>query len=97
MGLVGLQQHRAERRWREQGFEPSVPRLPIPGAPFTWTKAGLEIEIGFRDFKHLAANFSPSRQHSNCRDDRICHQGECPTSGRKRDSLITVETSLIAI
>src|SRR6202048_3284558 len=26
----------------------------MPGAPFTWTKAGVELEIGFRDFEHLA-------------------------------------------
>src|SRR5258707_11136458 len=32
----------------------------MPGAPFTWTKAG--VEIGFRDFEHLVAPFSPSRQ-----------------------------------
>jgi hypothetical protein len=31
------------------------------GAPFTWTKAGVELEIGFRDFEYLA-RFSPSRQ-----------------------------------
>src|SRR5712664_433115 len=29
-------------------------------------------------------------------NDRICHQGRTPNSGRKRDSLITAETSLIA-
>ena len=29
-------------------------------------------------------------------NDRICHQGRMPNSGRKRDSLITAETSLIA-
>ena len=34
----------------------------MPGAPFTWTKAGVELEIGFRDFEYLAAPFSPSRQ-----------------------------------
>jgi hypothetical protein len=27
----------------------------MPGAPFTWKKAGVELEIGFRDFEHLAA------------------------------------------
>jgi hypothetical protein len=31
-----------------------------------------------------------------CRDDRICHQERMPNSGRKRDSLISAETSLIA-
>jgi hypothetical protein len=31
-----------------------------------------------------------------CRDGRICHQERMPNSGRKRDSLITAETSLIA-
>jgi hypothetical protein len=27
----------------------------MPGAPFTWTKAGFEREIGFGGFEHLAA------------------------------------------
>ena len=36
----------------------------MPGAPFTWKKAGVELEIGFRDFEHLAAAFLPSRQRS---------------------------------
>jgi hypothetical protein len=36
----------------------------MSGTPFTWTKAGLQLEIGFRDFEHLAAPFSPSRQVS---------------------------------
>jgi hypothetical protein len=31
----------------------------MPSAPFTWTKAGLELEIGFGDFEHLAAPFRP--------------------------------------
>ena len=68
----------------------------MPGAPFTWTKAGVELEIGFRDFEYLAAPFSPPRQVGDCRDDRICHQGEMPNSGGKRDSLISAESTLIA-
>ena len=69
----------------------------MPGAPFTWTKAGVEVAIGFRDFEHLAASvFALSATFEICRDDRICHQGRMPKSGRKRDSLITAETSLIA-
>jgi hypothetical protein len=31
-----------------------------------------------------------------CWDDRICHQERMPNSGRKRDCLISAETSLIA-
>jgi hypothetical protein len=69
----------------------------MPGAPFTWTKAGVELEIGFRDFEHLAVPFFAfSATFEICRDDRICHQGRIPNSGLKRDSLITSETSLIA-
>jgi hypothetical protein len=69
----------------------------MPGAPFTWTKAGVELEIGFRDFEHLGVPFFAfSATFEICRDDRICHQGRIPNSGLKRDSLITSETSLIA-
>jgi hypothetical protein len=34
----------------------------LPSAPFTWTRAGFEREIGFSGFEHLAAPSSPSRQ-----------------------------------
>src|SRR5713101_6200914 len=69
----------------------------MPGAPFTWTKAGIELDIGFRDFEHLAAPFSPSRQRSkSVGTSGFVTRAECPNSGRKRDSLITAETSLIA-
>jgi hypothetical protein len=39
-------------------------RFPHAWRAFTWTKAGVELEIGFRDFEHLAAAFLPSRQRS---------------------------------
>jgi hypothetical protein len=29
----------------------------MPGAPFTWTKARLELEIGLGDLKYLVAPF----------------------------------------
>jgi hypothetical protein len=64
-------------------------------APFTWTKAGLELEIGFGDFEHLAAPFRPLGYVRDLRDDRICRPGRMSKSGRERDSLITAETSLI--
>jgi hypothetical protein len=33
----------------------------MPGAPFAWTKAGLELEIGgLRRLEYLAAPFSPA-------------------------------------
>ena len=68
----------------------------MPGAPFTWTKAGVEVAIGFRDFEHLAASVFALSAFEICQDDRICRQGRVPNSGRRRDSLITAETSLIA-
>jgi hypothetical protein len=34
----------------------------LPSAPFTWTRAGFEREIGLSGFEHLAAPSSPSRQ-----------------------------------
>jgi hypothetical protein len=41
-------------------------------------KAGLEIEIGFGDFEHLAASlFAFSATFEICRDDTICRQGSC--------------------
>jgi hypothetical protein len=48
----------------------------MPGAPFTWTKAGIEIEIGFGDFEHLAAPFSPPWQVSRLSGLGICHQAK---------------------
>ena len=54
-----------------------------------------ELEIGLGDFEHLAA-LAFSATFEICRDDRICYQGRTPNSERKRDSLITAETSLIA-
>src|SRR6266851_4470650 len=30
----------------------------MPDAPFTWTKAGVELEIGLRDFEHAIEGFS---------------------------------------
>jgi hypothetical protein len=68
----------------------------MPGAPFTWTKAGLELEIGFGEFEHLAAPFSPSRQVSRSVGTSDLSPGERPNSGEERDSLITVKSSLIA-
>ena len=59
-------------------------------------KAGLELEIGFGDFEHLAASlFAFSATFEICRDDRICRQGKCRKCGRERDSLIRAEISLI--
>ena len=46
----------------------------MPGAPFTWTKAGFEREIGFGGFEHLAAPSLPSRQR---RGLTICRQSKC--------------------
>ena len=40
----------------------------MPGAPFTWTKAGFELEIGFGDFEHLAALFRRLGKYRDCRD-----------------------------
>jgi hypothetical protein len=67
----------------------------MPGATFTWTKAG--VEIGFRDFEHLVAPFSPSRQRwKSVGTIGFVTRSECQNSGRKRDPLIAAETSLIA-
>ena len=68
----------------------------MPGAPFTWKKAGVELEIGFRDFEYRRRLFAFSATLEICRDDRIFHQERMPNRGRKRDSLISAETSLIA-
>jgi len=46
----------------------------MPGAHID--KGGLELEIGFGDFEHLAASlFAFSAMVEICRDDRICRQG----------------------
>jgi hypothetical protein len=49
----------------------------MPGAPFTWTKAGLELEIGFGDFElavgstdlcrsnRFGASLNPGRRRGN--------------------------------
>jgi hypothetical protein len=76
-GLARVEQRFAQDSpLEEAGFEPSVPRLRWSSVQlaardatdatraFTWTKAGVELEIGFRDFEHLAAAFLPSRQRS---------------------------------
>jgi hypothetical protein len=59
----------------------------MPGASFTRTNH-LELEIGFGDPEYLAASlFAFSATFEICRDDRICRQGSCQNSGRRRDSL----------
>ena len=47
---------------------------PTVGA--SWTKAG--VEIGFRDFEHLAVRCSPSRQRSKCTCDLAPEQAGYP-------------------
>jgi hypothetical protein len=49
-------------------------RFPHAWRAFHMTKAGVELEIGFRDFEHLAVPFFAfSATFEICRDDRICH------------------------
>jgi hypothetical protein len=56
-------------------------------ASFTRTNH-LELEIGFGDPEYLAASlFAFSATFEIYRDDRICRQGSCQNSGRRRDSL----------
>jgi len=50
----------------------------MPGAPFTWTKAGVELEIGFRDFEHLAAPFRLLGNVGNLSGRPDCGHGKCP-------------------
>ena len=52
----------ATQERRSFALTSSASDFRMPGAPFTWTKAGVELEIGFRDLEYLAAPFSPSRQ-----------------------------------
>ena len=68
----------------------------MPGAPFTWTNAGLELEIGFRDFEPLVAPFSLLGNVPNLPGRSDLLPGRMPNTGRERDSLMTAETSLIA-
>src|SRR6266404_2035794 len=75
---------------------------------FGWGIAGTpSIRCTRRSCHFLAArpiaSFGPgelaargARVTTDGANDRICHQGRMPNSGRKRDSLITAETSLIA-
>jgi hypothetical protein len=67
----------------------------MPGAHID--KGGLELEIGFGDFEHLAASlFAFSAMVEICRDDRICRQGaNAKIADESRDSLIGAKISLI--
>jgi len=62
----------------------------MPGAPFTRTKAALELEIGFGDPEHLAASLF--RLLGNVRDlsgqIRFVGKAAARNSGRQRDSLM---------
>jgi len=57
--------HRESPKRRLFASTSSATKFPgMPGAPFTWTKAGFEREIGFGGFEHLAAPSSPCRRRS---------------------------------
>ena len=67
----------------------------MPGAPFTWTKAGLELEIGFGGFEHLAAPCSPSRQRLGLSGRSHLSAKQMPKKRWRADSLMRGKISRI--
>jgi hypothetical protein len=55
----------------------------MPGAPYT-DKTGVEREIGFGGFEHLAAPSSPSRQRRGLSGRSHLSSKQMPKSGRER-------------
>jgi LysR substrate binding domain len=70
--------HRETPERRSFASTSSASDLRHTWGAFHMDKAGLEIEIGFGDFEHLAASlFAFSATFEICRDDTICRQGSC--------------------
>src|ERR1700680_1968122 len=83
---------------------PPVPRVP-EGHRWNAPPEGQvrkRLSAGGRRIRTLGPPSTVSSLHPGARvttdgaNDRICHQGPMPNSGRKRDPLITAETTLIA-
>jgi hypothetical protein len=68
----------------------------LPSAPFTWTRAGFEREIGFSGFEHLAAPSSPSRQRRGLSGRSHLSSKQMPKKWTRADSLMREKISLIA-
>jgi len=68
----------------------------MPGAPFTWTKAGFGREIGFGGFEHLAAPSLPSRQRRGLSGTIAFVVKANAKKWTRADSLMREKISLIA-